>query len=98
MNKLFIGIIIGMIIGGLMGYFLSGLIIKPKSEFTRNQDFQIDENTKEEVISFFGSNPTNEEVEKYCQENRMYCMYYCMEINQNDDVCEKIQLPQNMKK
>lgn len=98
MNKLFIGIAIGLIVGGLIGYFLSGLIIKSESEFVRNQNFQIDENTKNEIINFFDSNPSDEEIENYCQENRMYCMYYCMEINQNHSMCKEYPPPQNMKK
>lgn len=98
MKKLLIGIIIGLIVGGLIGYFLSGLIIKPGTESIRNQNSQVDEKAKIAVTSFFNSNPTNEEVANYCQENRINCRYYCMKVNQSNGACKEYQPPQNMKR
>ena len=92
MNKLIIGIIIGLIIGGMIGYFSYGIIDKPNLDTPRGNKFQVDEETKVKIVSFFESNSTDNEVEIYCQENRMYCMYYCTEINSDHEICSKIQV------
>ena len=89
MNKLIIGIIIGLFIGGIIGYFSHDLINKSNPKMNAGE-FEIDDETKSEVISFFDSNPTNEEVEIYCQENRKNCVYYCTEINSEYEICSQI--------
>ena len=43
-----------------------------------------------EVQEFFNSNPDNGEIKSYCQENRMYCGYYCTQINPNHEYCENM--------
>ncbi len=91
MNKLITGIILGVIIGGMIGYFSNDLI----SESTPKMNgggFEIDDETKSEVISFFDTSPTNEDVEIYCQENKKNCVYYCTEINQEHKICSEIKL------
>ncbi len=55
--------------------------------------FQIDDSTKEEIILFFNSNPSDEEIENYCGENKMYCEYYCMQVNPEHEYCKNMQMP-----
>ena len=92
MNKLIIGMIIGLVIGGMIGYFSYGMINKPNPDFTRGTGFQIDEETKSEIASFFALNPTDSETKTYCQKNPMNCRYYCTEINQEHEICSQIKV------
>ena len=43
-----------------------------------------------EVQEFFNSNPNNSKIEIYCQENRIHCMYYCMQMNPEYEYCKNI--------
>ncbi len=90
MNKLIIGIIIGLIIGGTIGYFSHNLISKSTPKMN-GKEFEIDNQTKSEIMSFFNSSPSDSEVESYCQENRKNCVYYCTEINEEHEICSQIQ-------
>ncbi len=96
MNKLITGLIIGLLIGGGIGYFSYGLIHKQNPDFVRGTDFQMDEETKNRVTSFFDANPSDSEIETYCQENPMDCRYYCMEVNSNSNICDEISRPTGM--
>jgi len=101
MNKLITGLIMGLVIGliiGLsIGYFTSTLINRPNfmrdnQNFMRNNTFQISDDEKSSIISFF-NNSNLEEINSYCQENRMYCAYYCREINPEHEACSLMQIP-----
>jgi hypothetical protein len=89
---LIIGLAIGLILGGAAGYIIKGNI--PRNNFGRN-NFQIDENTKSDIISFFDNTSDMNEITEYCDENRFYCMYYCREINPEHEICSTIQMPAN---
>lgn len=97
MNKLITGIIIGLIVGGMIGYFSHDLISESTPKMNAGE-FGIGDETKSEVISFFDLNPSNEEVEIYCQENRKNCVYYCREINQEHEICSEIKLQKEILK
>lgn len=97
MNKLIVGLLIGIFIGGIGGYFISGTINKPNQNFPSGnfQGFQIDDATKQEVISFFENTNDINKITSYCAENRINCFYYCMEVNQDHEVCNEIMVPSN---
>jgi len=88
MNKLIIGLVIGILTGGIGGYLISGSIKKAPNQ-ERFTDFQIDENAKQEIISYFENNGFNE-INSYCEQNRKNCFYYCTEVNQEHEVCDGI--------
>ena len=101
MNKLIIGLIIGLLVGGAIGYFLYGMINprgpgSMKESNFQNNNFEIGEEIEQEIISFFESNPLSSEIESYCGENTMYCIYYCREINSEYEICDNIGGPTNM--
>jgi hypothetical protein len=50
---------------------------------------QLNESQINEVNSFFAKNPTSDEVQTYCKENRGSCFYYCKD-NQDTDICKEI--------
>ncbi|MFA5993000.1 MAG: hypothetical protein WC796_04810 [Candidatus Pacearchaeota archaeon] len=86
-----IGLIVGLIIGIVVGYFLHGLINRSMSGRGNFQgNFQIDDNTKNEITSFFDSNPDTATITSYCQQNKENCVYYCSNINRNSPVCSSI--------
>lgn len=74
---------------GQRGDFNPENMERPPGNFTPGE-FQIDESVKEEIILFFDSSPSEEEIETYCKKNRMYCMYYCMEIDPENNYCENM--------
>jgi len=91
MNKTIIwfivGIIIGLIVGGLAGYFYVDK--SPRGNFGKFNNMQISEESKSEVTSFFESNPDQATLNSYCQENSNPCRYYCIEINQDNELCTR---------
>lgn len=95
MKKLIIGILIGLVIGVIIGYFSYGLINKPNNfsnnRFSGGNNFQIDENTKQEIISFFDSTEDINEINSYCEENRMNCVYYCGNVNSEHEICSSLE-------
>lgn len=97
MDKLTKGIIIGLaaglILGGIIGYILHNNI--NRNFILRGGNFQIDEQTKQQITSFFEGTSDMNEINSYCDQNRMYCLYYCREINPNHEICSQIQMPAN---
>jgi len=91
MNKIVIwfivGIVIGLVIGGAGGYFYAN---KSPRNFGNFNNFQINEQSKAEVISLFEGNSNNANLTSYCQQNRMNCDYYCRSINPNNEACKEI--------
>ena len=92
MEKLTKGIITGLILGLIPGTFVGYII---HNSINRNfmqvrGDFQIDKNTQNEIISFFESTSDINEINSYCEQNRMYCSYYCRTINPNHEICKNI--------
>lgn len=84
-----IGLVIGLALGAIAGYFLHSNL---NSNFIQGRgNFQIDENTKNEITSFFDSNPDSNEINSYCEQNRMYCAYYCRNINPDHEICSQFQ-------
>ena len=64
-------------------------VYNQSGNFTRNA--QLDDKTKEEIISFFKSTQDINQIKDYCDKNRFYCMYYCMEIDKNNEICSQMQ-------
>jgi hypothetical protein len=83
-----LGLIIGLIIGGVGGYFIHNFL--SRSFISGRGNFQIDENTKNEITSFFDSTSDINEINSYCGQNRMYCAYYCRNINSDNEFCSII--------
>ncbi len=82
-----IGVIIGLILGGVVGYFIRGSLNRGPDM----RNFQITDATKNEITSFFDSTSDLNEINSYCQQNRMYCAYYCRDINPNHEICTQLQ-------
>nr|MBA4405627.1 hypothetical protein [Nanoarchaeum sp.] len=62
---------------------------KPK-DFGERPDFDLDNQTKAEITYFFEVTPDLTEVEVYCENNRNYCAFYCMEVNRTHEVCNNL--------
>jgi len=89
---LIIGLIIGLILGGLAGYLISNNFHKNNFSGRGNfqGNFQIDEQTKNDIVSFFDSTNDTNEINSYCEQNRMYCAYYCRSINPDNGACKNL--------
>ncbi len=86
-NFLIIGLLVGLIVGGAAGYRVANNIRKAGFGIG---NFQIDEETKASILSFFNNASDINEIRSYCGENRNYCFYYCSSINQNHDICSEL--------
>jgi hypothetical protein len=108
MNKLIIAIIIVLIVGGIgiAVYFTTdtnrfpfGDKEKPEGLGDKRLNGSGMQKLTEEQISelqgFFDSNPSNNEIESYCQENRLYCGHYCSQINPTHEYCENMASQKN---
>ena len=87
-----VGLISGLILGALAGYLLHNTINRgANNNFPQGRgNFQIDEKTKNEITSFFQSTSDINQINTYCEQNRMYCFYYCKSINPSDEICSQI--------
>jgi hypothetical protein len=54
----------------------------------REGNFSITPETENEITSFFQNSPSDSEIETYCQQNPMYCQYYCMK-NTDAEFCSE---------
>jgi hypothetical protein len=86
--------LIFLIIGGVAGYFIgensSKGNFKQGDMIFPNNGPKMNDSVKAEITSFFESTSDTEEINNYCQENPMYCMEYCRNINPSDDICEEL--------
>jgi len=89
MKGAIIGLIAGLILGGIIGY-ISHNILSRNFIGRGNFNFQIDEQTKNEITSFFESASDINEINSYCGQNRVNCAYYCRDINPNHEICKQI--------
>ena len=85
---LVVGLVIGLIIGGVGGYIITNNF--HRAGFQGRGNFQINEETKNKISSFFENKSDMNEIKSYCDQNRMYCVYYCTNINQNHEICTEL--------
>lgn len=90
MSKIIIGLMIGIVIGLIAGYFVPHNLGREGFP-EKNNNFQIDEETKNSITSFFESTSDANEISNYCDYNRMNCMYYCKNINSEHEICKTLQ-------
>jgi flagellar basal body-associated protein FliL len=74
--------------GGVAGFFLHNAISEGKSIGRGN--FQLTQAQIDGITSFFNSNPTSDEVQSYCSQNREYCFYYCRNVDSTNLICTDI--------
>lgn len=77
-----------LIIGGFIGYFLHPSL--NRNFMQRNNNFQLSEESKKEIISFFENTKDANEINNYCKEHIVDCAYYCREINPNHEACKNL--------
>lgn len=82
-----VGIIIGLVIGGAIGYFYASK--SPRGNVGNFNNLQINEESKAEVKSLFESNPDKDTLNSYCQQNMNNCIYYCREVNKDNELCNQ---------
>jgi len=92
-NKILTGLTIGLVIGLIVGGAASYFIFNNRGFPGRNARFNLNESQINETTSFFNSNHTSGEIDSYCQQNRMNCVYYCKNINQNEEICKNMTMP-----
>ena len=83
-----LGIIIGLVVGGVMGSLYGSKF--HRGNFGNLNNIQISEESQSEVTIFFESNPDQATLDAYCQNNMNSCMYYCRELNRNNELCSQI--------
>jgi hypothetical protein len=89
-------IALGLIFGML---YITGVFDKPgRGNFEPGQmnnsrmyqsNMELNEPQISEVNSFFNGNPTSEEIQSYCKENRDLCFYYCKD-SITSETCKNI--------
>lgn len=88
-----IGVIIIVLILIILGYlYFTGF---SKDDFRENhgnpeRNLQLTDSQINEVTSFFDSNPTSQQIQDYCEKDRMNCAYYCRNINSDNDYCKQL--------
>lgn len=60
----------------------------PQGNFS--QEVNLNDETKKEIAEFFGSSPSLEESIKYCSSSSINCMYYCMEVDRENQICSEL--------
>jgi len=82
-----IGSLLGLILGGIIGYMLHSNI---NGNFAPKGNFQIDEQTKIEIQTFFNSTSDMSEIKSYCDSHIANCFYYCRNVNQDHEICSEL--------
>ncbi|VVB77651.1 Uncharacterised protein [uncultured archaeon] len=89
----FIIVIVLIIVAmGIIGYFYYKGNFNKRNNMQRFQgrNLQLNESQINEVTSFFESTTDINQIESYCQQNRMNCFYYCRNINPNGEYCKQL--------
>ncbi|HTY44104.1 MAG TPA: hypothetical protein VMC80_02580 [Patescibacteria group bacterium] len=87
-SKIFVVLIFSIVFfiaGGVAGYFIASHHAFPRGNFPN-----IGDATKSEITAFFDSNPSQDQVTSYCQQNMAYCFYYCRQVNPNYQYCSQL--------
>ncbi len=98
-KKIIIPSIICVIVLGIAAYFIFENFMK--KDFRENPDYpddserrggfpSLNETTKAKITSFFESSPSSSEIEDYCNKNRGYCFYYCVNMKGNNEFCKEL--------
>ncbi len=56
----------------------------------RGGNFQMSEETKNQVTAFFNQTSDISEIKAYCDQNRGNCIYYCRNINKDHEICKDL--------
>ncbi len=91
-------IILAITVMGLAGYIFLGHHERGdfkyedfrRPPFRSMQNFSLNDEMKNAVITFFDSSPTIEGVKAYCEQNKMNCFYYCREVNPQYENCNEL--------
>ena len=95
-----IGIIILVVVcAGTFIYFSYSHFHKVSNQmrFHRgNGNFTFNNETLNQATSFFNNGTNLQDIESYCQQstNMLYCRYYCMKINPDNQICSQLPTPQ----
>jgi hypothetical protein len=84
-----------VIIGGVVGYLYFNGYFGNNQRGNSNgpgqrRNFQMNQTQIDDVTNFFSTNPTSDEIQTYCSTNRGECMYYCRNVNQENDYCKQL--------
>jgi hypothetical protein len=55
-----------------------------------NMNMQLNPSQIDDVTNFFKSNPSLEQTQTYCEQNRGNCFYYCRNLDQNNAYCTQM--------
>jgi hypothetical protein len=108
-KSLIIGISAIIVLGIIFGViYFTGVLNPKENNFGRNSpngnfqgnpnsgSMELNKSQISDVTSFFNNSPTSEEVQTYCEENRVSCFYYCAKINSEDELCKEMMTPPSM--
>lgn len=100
-NKMIIGIVIAgviIVIGASFGIYLYLHEIN-HNNYTGNRrnfrgNFTFNNETLSQTSDFFNNNSDVQTMQSYCQQNMIYCRYYCTNVNPDNSLCSQLQFPQ----
>lgn len=100
-NKIIISmVIIGaiVVIGSSFGIYLYLHGTSHKQTFMRygknfRGNFIFNNEILNQTSDLFNNNSNTQTTQSYCQQNMVYCRYYCMKINPENKLCNQLQFP-----
>ena len=94
-KNLLIGLFVVLVIANI---FFAYLIFFNHPKYGRGNfegsmpmNMELADDEVQSIISFFQSTTDSNEIESYCQSNRMYCMYYCINFDSGNEICNQMQ-------
>lgn len=92
-QKIFLIVLVGILI---TSNIIFGIMVfrnqRPgKGNFPGGMQMELSQDEINSITSFFNNNPSETEISDYCDSNRMYCAYYCMNIDSGNEVCSSMQ-------
>jgi hypothetical protein len=88
-----VGIII--VIGSCIGIYVYITGINHQHFPSRGRgNFTFNNETLNQTSDYFNNNSDLQTVQAYCQQNMIYCRYYCDRTDPNNSLCSQLQFPQ----
>jgi len=91
-NKIIISASITLVILGVAGWFFFHEMNSHNRFGNKNfpNKFQLNKTQINEINSFFNSNPTQNEINNYCNQSMPSCFYYCRNENSSNEFCGEL--------
>ncbi len=74
----------------IFGYLVFRNPRQKMGDFPKGMAMELSQEEIDSITSFFESTDDLNEIEDYCENNRMNCAYYCMNVDSSNEICSQM--------